>query len=78
MPAGVSKFCLLLYLILSPFTTHQYTNCVQKVPNFATVGCFLPSFAQNTPNWVPSSVININIHKKVPQKTGTYTYTMSM
>ena len=44
------KFWLSLYLNLSPFTTHPYTNFVQKTPNFATIGCVLPPFAQNTPN----------------------------
>ena len=44
------KFWLSLNLSFSTFTTHQYTNFVQKSHNFAKIGCFLPSFAQNTPN----------------------------
>ena len=55
------KFCMWMYLLdfeiltfiipnFVPFTTHQYTILYKKHPIFAQIGCFLPSFAQNTPN----------------------------
>ena len=75
------EFKILTFAILNfvPFTTHQYVNFVKKTSNFATVGCFLPSFAQNTPNlfkvgagclhlwWKPPDpYTKINNNKKTP------------
>ena len=81
-----SKFWLLLYLILSTFTTYQYTNFVQKTLNLAEIRCFLPSFAKNTHNlctlgaFICGETPNryTEICEKAPQKAGTYMYTMSM
>ena len=88
MPAGLWNFDFrYVYLILSPFTTHQYTNFVQKTPNFAKIWCFLPSFAQNRPNLckLGAFIYDENtpdrytkIREKAPQKARTYKYTMSM
>ena len=50
--------------IFHTITHRQYTNFERKAPNFAQIGCFLPWFAQNTPNsctchviWSPSSLM---------------------
>ena len=66
--------------ILSQFTTHQYTNSMQKTTNFAPIGCFLPKLAQNTPNLCKLGTILCDstppprcakICEKAPQKAGT-------
>ena len=54
------KFWLSLYLILSPFTTHQYTNFVQKHPILLKFGAFYHHLLKINPiyvNWVPSSMM---------------------
>ena len=63
-----------------------YTNFEQIKPNFAKIGCFLPSFAQNTPNLCKLGAFICDENprslyknpQKSAQKTGTYTYIMSM
>ena len=70
-------------------TTIPNTIFERKAPNFDQIVCFLQLFAQNTPNLcnLGSFVSDENtsppdrytkFHEKVPQKAGTYMYTMSM
>ena len=63
-----------------------YQFCTKNT-QFAKIGCFLPSFAQNTPNlcklgafilWSKPPDHYIKICEKVPRKAGTYMYIMSM
>ena len=84
-----SKFWLLLYLILSPFSSIYHSSIYQfctKTPNLLKFGAFyhhLLKVHSINVNWVPSSVMKTphrytKIHEKAPQRQAHYMYTMSM
>ena len=89
VPAGLQYFDFHYTCFLSSFTTHQYTNFIQKTPNFAQTGCFLWVFAQITPNLCksgtftcdkkPRSLLYQNLQKSAPKGRHIYvSYIMPM